>query len=376
MKEYTMGSLFFQIDENNLKEPKGIGIIFWLFYIMHKILILFVCSVMITTQALLAQTNSNDNDEYYTSFEEQITTRLYLAKKYTSLIMKAAPEIQSLRYRPNSLTTMGINGSYKALSLSFGSGFGFLNPNKEEKGKTRSFDFQSHFYTHDWVTDIYAQFYKGYYLSIGGPAGTANKNYYKRPDIKVNLVGTSVYRLLNGDRFSYRAGFLQNEWQKISAGSVLLGAEIYYGSMKGDSALIPSQLNSFYPQQGIHRVRFIELGPGAGYAYTAVWNENLFLTGSATINADISMVKEVSAAGSANRTSVSPNATLRAVAGYNSEEWAATISWLHNATNAKGKSSNYEYGIKTGDFRITLAKRFTPGTKLKKKLDPILQRMP
>jgi len=343
---------------------------------MLKILILSVCSLVLTTQTLQAQNRTSTADEYYTTYEEQITTRLYLAKKYTSLIMKAAPEIQSLRYRPNSLTTMGISGSYKALSLSFGTGFGFLNPNKEEKGKTRSFDFGSHIYTRDWVTDIYAQFYKGYYLSIGGPAGTADKNYYKRPDIKVSLLGTSIYRLLNGERFSYRAGFLQNEWQKKSAGSVLLGAEIYYGTMKGDSALVPSHISSYYPQQGIHRVRLIELGPGAGYAYTAVWNENLFLTGSATINADISMVKEVSAAGSANRTSISPNATLRAVAGYNSEEWAATISWLHNATNAKGRSSNYEYGIKTGEFKITLAKRFTPGNKLKGKLDPIIKRIP
>jgi hypothetical protein len=67
---------------------------------------------------------------------------------------------------------------------------------------------------------------------------------------------------------------------------------------------------------------------------------------------------------------------LRAVAGYNSEQWAFTISWLHNAANAKGRSSNYEYGIKTGDFRITLVRRFTPGNKLKKRLEPILERMP
>lgn len=332
--------------------------------------------LLLTAQQAFTQTRVDTDDEYYVTFEEQLTTRLYLAKKYTSLIMKAPNEIQSLRYRPNSLTTMGINASYKSLSFSFGSGFGFLNPNKEEKGKTRSFDFQTHLYTRDWVTDIYAQFYKGYYLSLGGAPGTADKNYYKRPDIKVRLVGASAYRLLNGERFSYRAGFLQNEWQKKSAGSVLLGAEIYYGTMKGDSALVPSHLNAYYPQQGIHRVRLLEVGPGAGYAYTAVWQENFFLTGSVTINGDISLVKEEFAGGSANRASISPNATLRAVAGYNSDEWAATISWLHNSTDAKGKSSNYEYSIKTGEFKITLAKRFTPGSKLKRRLDPIVEKMP
>lgn len=351
------------------------GIIFLLFYSMQKILSLLICLLVLMIQKPFAQTSNSEND-YYETFEEQITTRLYLGKKYTSLIMNAPDGIQSLRYRPNSLVTMGINGSYKSLSLSLGSGFGFLNPNKEEKGKTRSFDFQTHLYTRDWVTDIYLQFYKGYYLSLGNTPGTTDRNYYKRPDVKVNLIGTSVYRLLNGERFSYRAGFLQNEWQKQSAGSVLLGGEIYYGSTKGDSALIPSHLNSYYPQQGIRRVRLLEFGPGAGYAYTFVWQENLFLTGSLTFNADISMVKEVSASGSANRTSVTPNATLRAVAGYNSEEWAATISWLHNSTDFKGKSSNQEYSVKTGEFRITLAKRFTPGGKLKERLNTVIEKMP
>lgn len=340
---------------------------------MRKTLLL-VCALAISAKTLLAQ-SQGDND-YYVTFEEQLTLKLYLAKKYTSLIMKAPEGIQSLRYRPNTLTTMGVSGSYKALSMSLGYGFGFLNPNKDKKGRTRSFDFQTHIYTRDWVTDIYAQFFKGYYLSLGGPAGTADKNYYLRPDLKVNLLGASVYRLLNGEKFSYRASFIQNEWQKQSAGSALIGAEIYYGTTKGDSALVPSHLNAFYPQQGIDRVRLLEFGPGAGYAYTAVWEEHFFLTGSATINADLSIVKEETPTGSAHRTSISPNATLRAVAGYNSNEWAAAISWLHNSTNAKGRSSDHEYGIKTGDFRITLVKRFTPGNKLKRKLEPILERIP
>ena len=344
---------------------------------MHKILSLLICLGLLLPQKPEAQVKDSSNaDEYFVTFEEQLTTRLYISKKKTSFEMQGPEGIQAIRYRPNSLTSMGINASYKALSIGLGYAFPFLNPNKDERGKTKSLDFQTHLYTRDWVTDIYLQFYKGYYFSTGGPEGTADKYYYTRPDVKVSLLGTSVYRLLNGDKFSYRAGFLQNEWQKKSAGSVLLGAEIYYGTAKGDSALVPVRLSDYYPQQGIERIRLLELGPGAGYAYTAVWRENFFATGSLTFNADLSMVKESTDTSSFNRTSISPNATFRAVAGYNSNEWAATISWVKNSTDAKGRSSNYEYRIKTGEFRITLAKRFTPGNKLKGKLDPILKKMP
>lgn len=340
----------------------------------HSVICILLLTSMLTGNLLQAQQRSSD--PYFVTFEDQLTTRLYLAKKYTSLSLEAPEGIQSLKYRPNSLLTMGVNGSYKSLSVSLGSGFGFLNPNKDEKGKTKSFDWQTHIYTRDWVTDIYGQFYRGYYLNQGVQSGTRDRSFYVRPDLRVNLLGGSVYRLLNGEQFSYRAGFLQTEWQKKSAGSALIGAEIYYGRAKGDSALVPAAVAGYYPQAGIDRVRLIELGPGVGYAYTYVWQEHLFATGSVTMNGDISFVKEEKPEGNANRVSFSPNATLRVVAGYNSEQWALTVSWLHNSTNVKGRSSNLEYRIKTGDFRITIARRFTPGRKLKRNLDSVIEKLP
>jgi len=52
------------------------------------------------------------------------------------------------------------------------------------------------------------------------------------------------------------------------------------------------------------------------------------------------------------------------------------MSWMHSSTNAKGQSSNELYGIKTGGFKITLAKRFTPGGRWKKTMDPIVEKIP
>jgi hypothetical protein len=201
-----------------------IGTIFCLFYSMFKILSLSVSFLLLLLQKPEAQPQDlSESDDYFVTFEEQLTTRLYLSKKQTSFVMQGPEGIQSLRYRPNTLTSMGINASYKSLSLSFGYGFPFLNPNKDEKGKTRSFDFQTHLYTRHWVTDIYLQFYKGYYFSLGGPEGTADKYYYTRPDVKVSLVGTSVYRLLNGERFSYRAGFSPKRMAEKISGIGVVG---------------------------------------------------------------------------------------------------------------------------------------------------------
>ncbi|HTD94891.1 MAG TPA: DUF4421 family protein, partial [Chitinophagaceae bacterium] len=119
---------------------------------MRRLPVLFVCCFLFPAHILFAQSSSSPgNDEYYVTFEEQVTARLSLSKRYTSLILKAPAGIQSIHYRPNSLTSLGINASYKALSLGVGASFGFLNPNKSVKGKTRSFDLQTHIYTRDWV---------------------------------------------------------------------------------------------------------------------------------------------------------------------------------------------------------------------------------
>lgn len=338
-----------------------------------------LCSMAAAQKNPAADTKQEEKEEkegpYIISYKQALLGRLYLSRRYTSLGLQA-DETNELRYRPNTFVITGVNVAYRGLSVSLGTGFDFLNPNRKEKGRTRSFDFRTHLYSRHWVTDLYAQWYRGYYINQSKFENTNGKPYYVRPDIKASLLGVSVYRLLNGKRFSYQAGFSQNEWQKKSAGSLLIGAEVYYGAVKGDSALVPSYLAGHYPQREVYRVRLLEFGPGIGYAYTAVWKEHFFATGGLTVNFDMSLVKESKPGSSASHSSPSPNAQFRMVGGYTNERWAATLGWIHNSTNAKGPSSNKHYRIKTGGFSFTVARRFGAGPKLKKKLDPIVEKLP
>lgn len=336
----------------------------------------FIALSLFTTTAALAQDiawtpRMLHDTAYYKTYPQTITGRVYLSKKYTSLSLEGKDRLKPMRYRPNTPVTMGVGATYGIVTINAGFPIPFLSRDSKETGRSKYLDLQSHVYAKKWVVDLYGQFYKGYYATPRGSGSLRPDSFYVRPDVRVNMLGASVYRLFNGDRFSYRAAFLQNEWQRKSAGSLLLGAEAYTGVIKGDSALIPNHLDSFYRQHDITRVRFTEFGPGIGYAYTYVHQENYFVTGSLTATGDISFVREFKGSGSERRTSISPNLMLRIVAGYNSDNWMLNLAWINSSTNLKGKSSNDQYLISIGSFRFAVAKRIQPGKKLKKRLQVI-----
>src|SRR5688572_28023745 len=83
---------------------------------------------------------------YYVSYENQITSRFYFSKKYTSFKFRNTLENYTMTYRPNTTLNMGIGATYKWATLNLAYGFGFLNPDKG-KGKTEYLDLQFHGYT-------------------------------------------------------------------------------------------------------------------------------------------------------------------------------------------------------------------------------------
>jgi hypothetical protein len=107
--------------------------------------------------------------------------------------------------------------------------------------------------------------------------GNSNEFYY-RPDATMILTGIGIYRVTNTDRFSYNAAMIQSEWQQKSAGTFLYGGEVYYGSLNGDSSLIPTIKETSFWEAGINKLHFVNFGVGAGYGYTFVVSRHFFAT--------------------------------------------------------------------------------------------------
>jgi hypothetical protein len=312
-----------------------------------------------------------DHDSsYYQSFERYITARVFLSQKFAGLELQRASNIARFRYLPNTSMNLGVGVTYQSISLNLGYGFGFLNTD-HDRGKTKAIDLQTHIYGRKWTIDLAGHLHKGMYLTPRGFGASKPDNFYLRPDIGIQLLGLSAYRLINPSRFSYRAALIQNEKQKKSAGSLLIGAEVYYGKIKADSSLVPSVLADQYSQKGVRRLDFFKIGPGVGYAYTLVIRRDFFLTGSLCASLSLAYSKQQGVNGKADKFELNKGFIYRLVAGYDKNNWNGSFSLVGHQMTITAVTSPDKYLLSSGDFRFTLARRITPGKKLSRKLHPI-----
>jgi hypothetical protein len=317
--------------------------------------------------------HARDHDStQYQSYREQLTARIYLSRKYT--VIKFTPPEKSLspilKYRANTSLNVGIGASYRSLTLNIGIGVSSFNPNSE-KGETKYLDMQGHFYTRKWNYDFMGQVYHGFYLTPEGLAAPEGENYYVRNDMHLELFGIAAFRALNDRKFSYQAGLVQNEWQKKSAGSFLIGGEAFYGSIHADSSLVPSELDPGYAEKDISKVHFLEIGPGIGYAYSLIIKKHFFILASAAICLDLRYSQEIYQANMPGRLDFTPNFSARAGIGYNSQKWSLSILWFSTRIHVLGAESDYRYSLSPGNYRLIYARRFTLAHEVKKVINPV-----
>jgi hypothetical protein len=312
-------------------------------------------TVLLFSTGSFAQDTTSVDNRYYIVYPDKLVLRLYLSNKFAPFTISSSTK-EDLNYKTNSKLALGAGFTYKALTLNLAYGFKFLNPDKG-RGNTKGLDLQVHLYPKKWAIDITGAFLRGYYLNPKDNNGLGLSNYYQRPDFHRSIVGLSVYRVANSHKFSYRAAFNQKDWQTKSAGSLLYGAETYYGIVKADSALVPSWAGTNYLQAGINKINFFSIGPGIGYAYTLVLSRHFFITGSAIASVNLNISAEENSGATHSKVKVIPGGDYKAALGYNSSTWSITAALLGNAVYAGSAVSTKEYFLPTGNVNFVVAKK-------------------
>lgn len=307
---------------------------------------------------------AQEDSTFFETFPDKVSARIYLSQKYTSFILKDNAYGYELKYWPNTTLNLGLGATYKWATINVAFGFPFMNPDVG-RGKSKYLDLQFHRYGRKMLIDAYGQFYRGFYLAPEGLATNEEDKYYVRPDLFVNELGLSMQYIFNNKRFSYPAAFLQSEWQKRSAGTFLLGGEIFAGEIFADSTLIPARINAEVAEENMERITFVELGPSAGYAYTLVVKKHFFATASVSGSLDAGLNTLYTDEGEKREFGFRPNSMVRLAAGYNSRIWSFNAVYINNTVRLPGDGQDKHMRLRTGNVRFHLVYRFLPGRKVK-----------
>lgn len=279
------------------------------------------------------------DSSYIDFFKQKISIRPYLIEAFTALSHQSKNE-ESIIYKPNAPYGIGLGITYKKISFSASYGFDFMRDKR--KGKTKSLDLQYHRYGRKVVLDIFFQNYKGLFTDTDVKDGV----YTQYPDIHLIQYGAFAQYIFNGNRFSYRAAFDQDEIQKKSTGSFLLGGGVYYNKAKSDSSMVfidRTKLNNF------------QFGVSAGYAYTWVINKRVFVSGSLSMGINVGAEK-------INRfrkgsIEVYPTIFPRFSTGYNHDKWSIGLSVVNNRVYVK-YSDESKLAFDTGAIQLSYIYRF------------------
>jgi hypothetical protein len=179
---------------------------------------------------------------------------------------------------------IGLGYTYSFLTINLGVKLPFVNEDDELYGKSKYIDLQTKFLFRSYIVDLYLQWSAGHYLSNPEDVYYAWNNNEdimpQRGDMRTNIVGLNVQRLFNSERYSYKASFWQNEFQKKSAGSPIIGVEAYWMLGMTDSLMVESAIPSsgYMDDELFNQNDMVNVGLNGGYAYTFVWDEKLYLS--------------------------------------------------------------------------------------------------
>lgn len=303
---------------------------------------------------------------YVRSYKDELTVRAFVSRKQNSFNLNDRAFSPWLRYKTNDNLLLGLGYTYSFLTLNLAVKMPFINQDDNIYGESKYLDLQAHSIFRSFIIDFYLQWNKGYYVSNPenvDPDWPPNSGYPIRGDLRTHILGLNVQYLFNSSRYSYKASFLQNEFQKRSAGSPIAGIEAYWMLGMSDSAMLGSNIptSGFLENSPFNQVDISNVGVNGGYAYTLVWKEKLFLSLSTVfgISAGFNQVHHTvgSVTFNSGLTAGLTNST-RIALGFNSKQYYVGLSFVHFSMTNMSPGYGDWFAYSTGNIRFNVVKRF------------------
>ena len=221
----------------------------------------------------------NYDTTYIEDYSDWLVLRAYGIYKDFEMGISRNYLHQSILMGPNQNLNLGFGFNYRWLGINFGFNFPFVNDDDDIYGHTRRMDGQMNLYGRKFIFDGHFQLYKGLYMRNPKAFYDYEKGEVQfpiMPQHKIVTLGGSFYYMFNHQKFSSRSVFTNNERQKKSAGSWMLGGFLDMNLLSTDSVVVPEFRDKelLLPEDNFRSSRTINAGIKGGYIYTFVfWKE-------------------------------------------------------------------------------------------------------
>jgi hypothetical protein len=224
--------------------------------------------------------NRHQDSTYIGNYSNEFALKIQTIAKYNYFSIHDKSKNSTLNYIPVRDLRVGIGMAYKYFAFDINVGLGLEKNSVIED--YRSFDFRARIYSSKQYINLFLQYYKGYRVRNFNDLIVDTENDAGiRNDLRTVHLGMEYMYALNYTKFSFKAPFVFNEWQKKSAGSFLLGSNFNLFTLTADSSVIPTVIqSSFGPSLSLSNLTNLSLGVSAGYMHTFVLKGNMFFTTS------------------------------------------------------------------------------------------------
>lgn len=276
---------------------------------------------------------SQADTQYVKDYRDLGNLSFTMQQKANNLAIYSADIGKILRIASNNgFPSFGIMFNYKWLNVRVTTPIGNLNYANPTKGETDNLGL-SLGYTgdHIWVRGYY-EYYEGYH--IGNPDVFSpnwfdtHDNYPYLPSLRSHTFYVGAYYGFNEDTYSHRALIWQNQTQKQSAGSWLLGVSAGYDYIHAQGRILPPEAGAVFTQmEDITGYETVTIAVNGGYTYTQVLSEHWSISAmfAPGIALNIGEIEEVDGVQSLN-PQLGSMAEGRAILSYHQEKWYAGLS--------------------------------------------------
>ncbi len=220
----------------------------------------------------------NHDTTYITNYSDKLTAKILAITKINFFKIRDNNNNSNIRFRPDRKLNLGIGLSYKWFALDLAFNFGIGEDSDFKNSKT--LDFQgSIFSSKQYISGSYQYYYGFQFDEFNGIPREGIPENRSRDDIRTVSTVLQYLFAFNYDKFSLKAPFIQNEIQRKSAGSFLIGARYQLFNVDADSSMIPSGAKGYFDSRThLTSLTGSSLTFSFGYMYTFVFEKYFYIT--------------------------------------------------------------------------------------------------